>query len=160
MTWLIKILALGKSGMHHNTFTGTVASKSFKDKLNDIFEIYENDFPLMLKQDLRTAFLVEYRELNDAFVEIEEGIDLAQKIKSGLSLIHMFAWKARTNILMGDIEEAEKNLEHADKIRREVDSVPWQLSTFRIGKFEAELYRMEESLRNGNSKELSKYRKK
>jgi class 3 adenylate cyclase/tetratricopeptide (TPR) repeat protein len=130
------------------------------NRLNDIFEIYENDFSLMLKQLLKTGLLLETRKLHDALIEIEEGIEFGQKINSGLFLIHLFSCKAQIQILLGDIEEAERTLAHADNIRRKVDSVPWQLAHFHRSKLECDLYRLNESVRKGNKKESLEFRKK
>ena len=117
-------------------------------KLTEIHEIYENDLCIMLKLLLNTGLLLERRKLHDALIEIEQGIEFGQKINLGTSLIHMFACKARINILMGDVEEAKKSLDQADKIRREVDTVPWMLSHFCRSQAEYDLYRLNESISN------------
>ncbi len=48
------------------------------DKLNDIYEVYEHDLSKSLKYELNINLLMECRKLNDALIEIEEGIDFAQ----------------------------------------------------------------------------------
>ena len=135
-------------------------AESIINRLNGIFEVYENEFSIMLKQLLNSSFLMECRKLYDASIEIEEGIKFAQKTNYGLSLIHMFSCKAQVQLLEGDIEGAEKSLNHADEIRRKVHSVPWQLSNFLKTKLTYDLYRFEESMRNGNRKKWLEYQKK
>ncbi len=144
-----------------NIYQGSLHTpKLLINRLNDFFEVYENDFPLLLKQLLNTSLLMERCKLHDAMIEIEEGIDFAQRKDEGLYLIHLFSCKARIHILMGDIEEAKKSLEHANKIRRKVNTVPWQLSNFRRSKLEYDLHRLKESIRNGDRTESLEYRKK
>jgi class 3 adenylate cyclase/tetratricopeptide (TPR) repeat protein len=135
-------------------------AESIVNRLKGIFEIYENDFSIMLKQLLNTSLLMECRKLHDASIEIEAGIKFAQKTNYGLSLIHMFSCKAQVQLLMGDIEGTEKSLEHAGEIRRKIHSVPWQLSNFRKTKLKYDLYRFEESIRDGNRKKWLEYQKK
>jgi tetratricopeptide (TPR) repeat protein len=144
-----------------NIYQGSLhRTESIIRRLNDIYELYENDLSLMLKQVLNTSFLMECRKLNDALIEIEEGINFAKKISYGLSLIHMYSCYARINILEGDIEKPEKSLGQANKIRCEVDSVPWQLSHFCRSQIEYDLCCLEEFIRTGNKAKAIKYRKK
>jgi tetratricopeptide (TPR) repeat protein len=135
--------------LHHNICFGS--------RLNEIYELYQNDLSLMLKQLLNTNYLMECRKLHDALIEIQEGISFAQKIGYGLSLIHMYACHARINILLGNMAAAEKSLAQADKIRREVSSVPWQLSHFYRSQAELSLHRLRESIRTDNKTDSPKY---
>ncbi|MHC4105309.1 MAG: hypothetical protein ACYSR9_10245, partial [Planctomycetota bacterium] len=114
-------------------------------RLNDIYEVYENDFSLLLKLLANTALLMECRKLPEALTEIKHGIEFAQKNNQGLALIHMYSCKAHIQILMGDINKAAISLKHANTIRHEVVSAPWQLSVFRRSKLEYHLRRLEES---------------
>jgi tetratricopeptide (TPR) repeat protein len=129
-------------------------------RLNDIYEVYENDFTFLLKQLLNTGFLMECRRFHDALIEIEQGIEFSKKTNQPLALIHMFSCKSRVQLLMGDIEEAGLSIEHANKTRHEVISAPWQLSNFRIGKLEHDLYLMEKAKKNDNKRKYAEHRKK
>jgi tetratricopeptide (TPR) repeat protein len=141
-----------------NIYKGSLdISESIVNRLNNIYEVYENDVALLLKLLLNTSFLMECRKLYDALIEIEKGIDFGHRTNQ-VSLIHMFSCKARIQLLMGNIEEAEKSLIHADMIIREVDTVPWQVCTFCKSKLMHDLYRLEESIKDGNRKELFEYR--
>ena len=135
-------------------------AESIISRLNDIYELYQNDLTLMLKQLLHTNYLLECRNFKDALIEIEEGVNFAQKISYGLSLIHMYSCRARVNILMGDVKKAGKSLRQANNIKYEVNSVPWQLTHFYRSQAEYHLYRLKESIRIGNQKDSLKYRKK
>jgi hypothetical protein len=60
---------------------------------------------------------------------------------------------------MGNKEAAGKALDQADKIIREVDSVPWQLSNFRKSKLAYDLFCLNTFIGNGNTSAASDCRK-
>jgi class 3 adenylate cyclase/tetratricopeptide (TPR) repeat protein len=128
-------------------------------RLNDIYEVFENDFSLLLKQLSNTGLLLERRNLTDAMVEIESGIEFAQKTNQALALIHMYSCKAHVQILMGNMKAAGTSLQHANKIRKEVVSAPWQLSNFRRSKLVYDLGKMEASEKNESKTAHLKHRK-
>ena len=141
-------------------YQGTLqVAESLVKRLNNIYETYENDFALLLKQLLNTGLLMERRKIYDALIEIEKGIEFGQKSNQGLFLVQMISCKARIQILAGNINESEKSIAQADKIRREVDTVPWMLSNFRKSKLEHDLYRLNESMRNGSTSATSETRR-
>ena len=129
-------------------------------KLDDIYEVYENDLSLLLKYILNTNLLMACRKFHDALNEIEAGIAFVQKTGFGPSLIDMYSSQSRIQVMMGDIAEAQKSLEQADKLRSGVQLFPLQLSIFYLCEFEYFLYRLEESLESGLKLQTSKYRKK
>ena len=135
-------------------------AESIVNRLRDIFEIYENDFSLAVKYELNTDLLMEYRKLHDAVLEVEAAIDFAQKAGFGVSLFEMYSCKAWIHILMGDLEEAENSLQHANEIRSEDNATPVQLSHFYRSQLEYYLYRLNESIKNGNKLESLKYKRK
>jgi class 3 adenylate cyclase/tetratricopeptide (TPR) repeat protein len=134
-------------------------AESLVQRLNSIYENYENDVSMVLKQSLNTTLLMERRSLTDAMHEIEKGIEFGQKTNQGLFLVHMLACKARIHVIMGNKEEAGKALSQADKIIREVDSVPWQLSNFRKSKLAYDLFCLNTFIGNGNTSAASDCRK-
>ena len=144
-----------------NIYQGSLRMvESIVSRLNHIHELYENDLSLMLKQVLNTSLLMECRKFHESLIEIEEGISFAEKTSYGLSLIHMYSCRARIQLFMGNIEEAGKSLARANKISREVTSVPWQLSNFRNAQLQYALYRLQESIRMGDKTQSLEYRKK
>ena len=62
--------------------------------------------------------------------------------------------------MTGNIEKAEKSLHHANVIRREIDLVPFQLSSLYRSQLEYDLYRLKESIRISGKSGSSQYRKK
>jgi class 3 adenylate cyclase/tetratricopeptide (TPR) repeat protein len=113
-------------------------------KLSDIFDMYQNELPMLLKFLLNTSLLIECHKLDLALTEIENAIEFGKKLSQGTILIEMNSRKAHVYTLMGNIEEAEKSIQSADKIRRETDTVPWQLSDFFRSRFEIDLHYLEE----------------
>jgi hypothetical protein len=61
---------------------------------------------------------------------------------------------------MGDMEEANGLLQHADSMRSQVNAVPEQLSNFYRSRLEGDLYRLKESMTRGSGLELFEYRKR
>jgi class 3 adenylate cyclase/tetratricopeptide (TPR) repeat protein len=134
--------------------------KLMVNKLDDLFDVYENDLSMVLKYLLNTSLLMERRKLHEALIEIEKGIEFGQKISMSTILVEMYSRKAHIHVLMGDIDDAKISLDLADKVRREIDTVPWQLTDFFRGQFGYDLYQLKESIRKGSKSGISLYRKK
>jgi tetratricopeptide (TPR) repeat protein len=130
------------------------------NKLNEIGEVYENDFSLLLKHKLNTDLLTECRSLHDAMIEVAQAIDFTEKTGFRVSLLELYSRRALIHMLMGDIEGAEKTIQHANKVRSQVHAAPLMLSTFYLCQFEYYLYLLEESTRTSNKSDSFKYRKK
>lgn len=103
---------------------------------------------------------MQCKESKEALVEIEKGIEFAKKKDQAQSLIEMYSYKAQVDILMANIEEAGKSLKYIDKIRRDITTVPWQISNYYRSVFVYELYRLEQSMKDGNKSASTEYRKK
>lgn len=134
--------------------------KLLVNKLCKIGEIYENEFSILLKYLLNINMLMECRQLHDAMIEIEEGIDFVPKKDSGTFLINMFSCKALVQILMGNISEAEKSIEHANKLKSEIITVPSQVSNLYRSQSKYFLCRLKESIKTGNKSGLFEFRRK
>ncbi len=128
-------------------------------QLNEISDVYENDFSQLLKLLLNTGLLLECRRIQEAQEEIAAGIDFAKKTKSGLGLIHFFGCQAQLDLLVADSAAAEEALKKAETIRRELKPVPWQMSVFLRSQAEFALYRLQEALSGGLEKEMRTLRK-
>lgn len=128
-------------------------------RLNHISDVYENDFSRLLKLLLNTGLLLECRRLKEVRKEIEEGVEFAKKTQSGLGLIHFWGCQAQVHLLMGDRLAAEKALQRADTLRRELQPVPWQLSVFLRSQGEFGLGRLQEALSGGRDREVRHLRK-
>ena len=143
--------------IYHGSFN---IAESIVNKLNEIYEVYEHDLSKSLKYELNTILLMESRKLTDALIEVKQGIDFAEKAGLSYFLLEMYSCQAWIHILMGNIEDAQESLKHANKIRYEVDSpVPFQLSNFCRSQLEYDLYRLSAAIRDGNKSGASKYKK-
>jgi tetratricopeptide (TPR) repeat protein len=130
------------------------------DKLRSIAEIYDNDFSRLLKYKLDTDLLIERRKLHEAITAVEEAIVFAQKGSYDVSLIDMYSCKAWIHILLGNIEQAKKALQHAKNVKTTVRAAPIQLSNFCRSQLEYDLYRLKESMESGNKEMSSEYKKR
>jgi len=135
-------------------------ANSIVNKLDDIYEIYGHDLSKSFKYELKTNLLLECRKLKEALIEVEKGLDFAEKAGLNYFLLEIYSCQAWIHILMGNIKPAERSLNHADKIRCEVEApVPFQLSNFYRSKTEYDLYLFKESLTNGHKTDSLHYRK-
>ena len=125
-------------------------AKSKVKELNEIVEVYDNDFARILKYELNTNLLMEYRRLNDALSEVKEAIHFAQKAGLGIFLFDLFSYEVWINILMGDIENAERSLQRANEIRPKENAAPVELISLFRSQLEYHLYRLKEAIRNGD----------
>ena len=126
-------------------------------KLNQFYEAYENDLSLLLKHLLNTSMLLERRRLDDAMAEIEKAIEFGQGKSLDSSQIEMYSRKAYINVLMGEVNQAKRALDMADKVRKEIDTAPWQLVDFYRGQCEYNLFQLKRYLSKGRKREASRY---
>jgi len=135
-------------------------AQSIINKLDEIYKLYEHDLSKSLKYELNINLLVEFRKFETALIEIEKGIELAQKASLSTFLLDLYPSQARIHILMGDIAKAEKSLINAHKIRREVDApVPFQLAGFYRTQLAYDLKRLNQFIKSSKKKGASEYRK-
>jgi tetratricopeptide (TPR) repeat protein len=144
-----------------NIYRGSLdIAKSKVKELNEIVEVYDNDFALMLKYELNANLLMEYRRLDDALIEVKEAIDFAQKAGLGIFLFDLLSYEVWIHILTGDIEKAEKSLQRAIEIRPKENAAPVELISLFRSQLEYDLYRLKEAIRNGNQSGSVEFRKK
>lgn len=120
-------------------------------KLTDITEIYEYDFSLLLKYMLNTKLLLECRQLSNALKEVEEAIDFTQKDEFKITLLDLYSSKARIQFLIGNLEEAELSIKHADEIGSKMRDAPIKWSTFFRCELDFFIRRLETSMKTGNN---------
>lgn len=131
-------------------------AQSFVRRLDELYGLYENHVSLTLRYLVLPCLLMETRRLEEALQETEKGIEFAKEIGMGASMIHLFSCQARIWLLLDKMDEAQRCLEQADTIRRDVSTVPWMLSHFMRSRAEHDLNRLEVSLANkdANSSEF------
>jgi hypothetical protein len=132
--------------------------KQLINQLREIYKVFENDLSLLLKYLLNSILLMKIRQPHKALEEISKGIDFARKKGQGQSLVHLLSYKTKVHLFMGDIVEAEKAIAQADKIKNEVNTVPWQLINLQRVKSQYHLYLLEKRMRDANETALSEHR--
>lgn len=135
-------------------------SKQSVNKLIDLFDIYENNLSMLLKYLLNTSILMESHQFHDALAEIEAGIEFGTRVTLGTPLTELYSRRAHIQILINNPEGAKKSLELADNVRNEIDTVPWQVVDFFRGRFEYDLFQLTKSLKNNDTNDFVRYRKK
>lgn len=135
-------------------------SEQSVNKLNDLFDVYENKLSMLLKYLLNTSLLMESHQFHDALAEIDAGIEFGTRITLGTPLTELYSRQAHIQILINNLEGAKKSLTLADNVRSEIDTVPWQLVDFYRSCFEYDLFQLNEALKKGDKNELTLYRKK
>jgi class 3 adenylate cyclase/tetratricopeptide (TPR) repeat protein len=126
-------------------------------RLDDLFEVYGNDLSKSFKYLVNTMLLIESGKLYDAMVESERGFDFVRK---GYTPFWQHpTLQASIHILRGDIEKAEKCLQYANSIRRQVKGTPFQLSNLYRTQSEFDLCRLKESIKGGNGAEVAESRR-
>jgi tetratricopeptide (TPR) repeat protein len=128
------------------------------NRLERLFEIYENVLSRVFKYEANTALLIESGNLNDAMVESEKGIDFEEKAHSGFWELHVCqAW---IHILIGTLKKAQECLERADRISRRIQKAPFQSSLHYKTQLELDLSHLRESKNGGNRGEVDALQRK
>jgi class 3 adenylate cyclase/tetratricopeptide (TPR) repeat protein len=133
-------------------------AESILSRLDYIFQVYQYDLAKTYKHELKSCLLVECHKYSDALIEIKDGIDFEEQ--AGPGFWELYVCEARIYTSMGEIEKANNYLEQADRIRRQIRPVPFQMTGFYRAELEYNLYQLKEMLGNGNKMKLSEYRKK
>lgn len=142
-----------------NIYTGNLDScRSIISKLSEISSLYQNDFSLLLKYELNTILLTEYRQLDKAFDEVNKGIELAQRPGLAPFLFDLHSLRIGINILMGQMEEAEAAIAEAEEIKGHIKMFPVMLSTFELSRFHLFVCQMQASLAGASPEKLEIYK--
>jgi hypothetical protein len=133
----------------------------FIDKIDEIAEIYENDYARGIKYLLKSGLLLKSRQLNEAFSETEGGISFSRRVGRNPALVYHLGIKANLYLLRGDFTAAGKTLKQAeDAASREKRLTPMHRSTFHLSRFLLDLNNLEKTLQAGDTKKIKESRKK
>ena len=140
---------------------GNVArARELIDKVEEISLVFEHDYARTQKYYLKAMWLLKQNMLEEALKEAEEGISFAQKTGYIPQLFSLKAFKAQTQVLLGDNQGAEETLEGLDKIRSEENVVPLYLNYNLRSWFLLDLFRMEKARQSGSRADLARAQKK
>lgn len=144
---------------NHMFFNGVMAVeqgrfefvKRYKDKLNEISELYESEYCWGLRWILGARLMLKSRNLPEALKDAETGIALANRRNQLLDAVMLHGLKAYIQVLQGDSAGAEKSLQEAEEIySQEKQVVPWYCHTYRLGRFFFDIYNLEKNIYSNN----------
>jgi tetratricopeptide (TPR) repeat protein len=116
--------------------------------IEDCYEIsvvLENDFANLVTRHLHTYLLTKYMKFPEALQAVNDNIEFANKAGYGGDYCYYCSHKMKLEILIGDIQGAEKTLEHLTSQQFEFDDTPYNLSTLYISQFLIALSELEKT---------------
>ena len=119
----------------------------------EIIETYRCDFSKSLLLSLNARLLLKMRKLDEALITADSAIAYAKKAGDLIVLSQIHSYKARIQLLSGNIEGAEQSLENAEKIKSEM-MLPFYLVEMYLSRFVISLYKLEQ-ISNSENKDLS-----
>jgi len=126
------------------------------DKLSEIADVYENIFSKAHKYEINLKLLLKQRKLHRIFDEINMGINFSHKIDMKIYVFICYVYKARVQLLMNNIDEAEESLSKAKEYQDAALPVPYYLSSFLLNVFIIYIKRLEEILITNNKSQIKK----
>lgn len=150
-------------------YTGILATEhgKFRDSevlintLQEIGDIYENDYARVRKFVLKAIDHLKRRKLEETLREAEEGIPILLQIGQKFWALQLLGTKIQACLLLGDREEAHDALRLCHQIVSEEKHVaPFYQSTYRISRFLFDLCTLEEALSSASSASTVQLRKK
>jgi tetratricopeptide (TPR) repeat protein len=115
-------------------------------ELSDIYEKYDSDYANVLKFVRKLFLLTKKRRIQEALDESEAGIHFISKTGFQLWLVWIYAFKARTHLMLGDVRGATDSLWHAEKVISQFSVAPMNVGEFQVCKFLLALHNLEKSL--------------
>ncbi len=123
------------------------------NKLQEIGEVFENNYARGVKYILNARILLKSRRLPEAFAEADAGISFSTRGGLNPGLVYHLGIKANLYLLKGDPLAAEKMLQQAAvAASRERRLTPMHKSTVDYSRFLLDIYNLEEILAGGDKK--------
>jgi len=123
-------------------------------ELSDIYEKYDFELANVLRFVRKLYLLTKKWRMQEALDESGAGIHFITKTGFQVWLIMIYAFKARTHLMLGDVRGATDSLGYAEKVMSQVSVVPTTGGEFLVCKFLLALHNLEISLER-NDKEAS-----
>jgi hypothetical protein len=132
-------------------------SYAFIEKLHEIADKYEYEGAQWFRLSASTPFFLAHRKLHDAQQNAEEFELLTVKSGQDMYRVSCLGMKAQIQILLEDIDGAEKSLIQADELLMSQDFIPhWFAGTYCIAKFLFDIRLLKDSIINKNKSTISK----
>ncbi len=127
------------------------------ERLYDIGNVYEHEYAMALKYHCNSFLLKKYRRLPEALQELDDGINFIKKTTFTLFLLALHAMKARIQLIMGDVHEADQTLQYASDIRSETNPPPLYENYYLRTHFIFNLLQLEKHIKQGNTERIATY---
>ncbi|MBC2717814.1 MAG: AAA family ATPase [Desulfobacteraceae bacterium] len=133
-------------------------AKELVDKLTEIGEIYGHEHSIFLKYFGNAFLLMKHRKLREAMIEVNEGLNFTIKAGMAINLLIQYSLKARIQMMMGDLQEAENALQYAKEIESEIYTSPFLLHTFLLSPFMFNLFKLEHAIKTENAADVAAFK--
>ncbi len=103
-------------------------------RLEIISDEYNHESAKGLFYELNTSILMKKRKLNDALINVDDGISFLQSIGQEMRIITLLGLKSRILVLQNDTDSANKTISEAKSLVEREDIVPpYYYSNYLIG---------------------------
>ncbi len=126
------------------------ASLAWGEKLYEIADYYENDYARASYYWYRTHVLLKFRKLQEALQMAEQGIPFTDRTGFRPYYFSLVSFKTSLQVMLGDMRGAEESLRNLEKIKAEINIVPYFLSTFYLCRVRFDLQELEDAIWNGD----------
>ena len=135
------------------------ASLRMGEKLYEIADYYENDYARASYYWYKTHVLLKFRRVQEALQLSEKGIPFTDKTGFRPYYFSLVSFKTSLQMMLGDMRGAEDSLRNLEKIKAEINIVPYFLSTFYLSRVGFDLQKLEEAIKNGDTSQAAQTRK-
>ncbi len=131
------------------------------NKLDEIGEVYENDYARARKFIVNTKMLFKQRKIHEAIKEADNGITFLKKSGQALVTFTILGIKANIQLLFEDFKGADISLSQCrDLSSQERRISPFFMSGFLMGQFKRDVYLLEKAMQSNDFSEIKQLRKK
>jgi class 3 adenylate cyclase/tetratricopeptide (TPR) repeat protein len=130
-------------------------------KLNEIGEVYENDYARARRIIVNTKLLIKQRKLPEALASADAAIRFLEKVGQNLGVLGALGMKAYVQILLGNEQGADVSLSQArDMARHERRIAPFFLNDYLMSQFLLDLVRLEKAVLSKDRSRIRHFKKK
>ena len=117
------------------------------NKLSEIWEGYGNENAIQYQYSLRIKLLLKSRRLDEALTEAETGISFQSQTGRESTIVYYLGFKSLAQILLKDVDGARESLWRASQLASRIGRMPpVYISSYLIGQFSFDLFRLEEAI--------------
>lgn len=136
------------------------AAQKCCDKLQEIAEVYEDDYAKVRRYYVYTRQLLRSGNLYDVLNEAEKGVPFITKVGQPLAVIFLLGMKANAQILLKDISGAESSLLQAEElVSREKRISPLMISSYLTSQFLLNLSKLEKAIDSSDELKIKQFKK-